>query len=374
MEQKGMKSCLLRKSNLEMLRIVAMIMIIGYHLSYHGVINMLSDNAYHIYSLGATINQWAISFWGIGGEVGVALFFMITGYFYVNKDKSSFFKIIVETVFYGVISCSMAIVIKLLGGAIEFDLFNFLKSLFAPVTSGIWWFVSAYVLLMLMIPFINKYIRLLNPKGYILLLCVFWLMEYSFASFVGSFYYELQKAIFFYLIGAFYKLFLMKKEKNNYNRVILVIFFIVWGIGTIICFKSGQYSIYDSNTFQKKAILKILALLKTSIIVPLCAFILFRLFETLNIGYNKWINRIASTTFGVYLLHDSPVLRNYIWHELIKVDTVCFFHFAFPLEMILYIFIVYIMCSIVDFGRMEFVEPFLLMKIKKITSRIKLFG
>ena len=39
-------------------------------------------------------------------------------------------------------------------------------------------------------------------------------------------------------------------------------------------------------------------------------------FKHLNINYNKFINILASATFGVYLIHDHAAVRRFLWHNL----------------------------------------------------------
>ena len=46
----------------------------------------------------------------------------------------------------------------------------------------------------------------------------------------------------------------------------------------------------------------------------------FLFFESLNIKENKIINRISSTTFGIYLLHDG-VLAYWFWKKIFKTGT-----------------------------------------------------
>lgn len=66
-----------RKSNIELLRIVAMFMIVGSHLACHGVQSqLLGNNTYQIWNDGSEINKIFVSFLNPGG-VGVALFFIM---------------------------------------------------------------------------------------------------------------------------------------------------------------------------------------------------------------------------------------------------------------------------------------------------------
>lgn len=88
-----------RHSNFELLRIIAMIMIIGHHLVVHGI-QKFSGEAI---SYGNIINKIFINILNCGGEVGVALFFMITGFFLCKKEKTSIKKVACETAFYSVV-------------------------------------------------------------------------------------------------------------------------------------------------------------------------------------------------------------------------------------------------------------------------------
>jgi surface polysaccharide O-acyltransferase-like enzyme len=45
---------------------------------------------------------------------------------------------------------------------------------------------------------------------------------------------------------------------------------------------------------------------------------LFLLFRELKVKENKWINLLASTTLGIYLLHDGP-LRYFWWNQVFKI-------------------------------------------------------
>ena len=55
-----------------------------------------------------------------------------------------------------------------------------------------------------------------------------------------------------------------------------------------------------------------------SILTFLSALSLFVLFSKWDIGYNKMINTVATATFGVYLIHDSDIIRHLLWHEIFK--------------------------------------------------------
>lgn len=65
-----------RSSNLELLRILAIIMIIAHHYSVHGGWDIPNELSY---------NRIIVQFLSLGGKLGVNCFVLITGYFMINS-------------------------------------------------------------------------------------------------------------------------------------------------------------------------------------------------------------------------------------------------------------------------------------------------
>ena len=99
-----------RKSNFELLRIAAMLIIVAHHLAVHGV----PDRAYHAWTAGALCNKLFTLFLTPGGGIGVAAFFMLTGYFLVGKQRASVLKVCLQTVFYGLVLSALFVVLFVL--------------------------------------------------------------------------------------------------------------------------------------------------------------------------------------------------------------------------------------------------------------------
>ena len=102
-----------------------------------------------------------------------------------------------------------------------------------------------------------------------------------------------------YLIGGYIKLYI-KKTKNKYLYFLsfLIFYFIIF-IRTIkdsVVIEANSYIITNYIGTDDFFILL------TSIFI-----ILF--FINLDIKYNIYINMIASTTLGIYLIHDHPSMR-----------------------------------------------------------------
>ena len=123
-----------RKSNFELLRIIAMIFIILHHFVVHqpdSFINMnIMSSSNFIYSLFFS-----------GGKFGVALFIMITGYFMIDKDFkfNKLIKLELQVLFYTL----SIFLLLLITGVTEFNFTELFTSIF-PVINKKYWFITSY--------------------------------------------------------------------------------------------------------------------------------------------------------------------------------------------------------------------------------------
>lgn len=140
-----------RKSNIELFRIICMVMIIVGHYCHHG--GLLFE--------GNTVNVVFSQLLRLGGKLGVTGFILITGYFMCEKQfrLSSVFKVGLQTIFYSVL---MLIVCFALNKPI--GLFHLFKLIFSPIYNT-YWFVTAYIGMYLLIPFLNIVVKNINRGG-----------------------------------------------------------------------------------------------------------------------------------------------------------------------------------------------------------------
>ena len=75
----------------------------------------------------------------------------------------------------------------------------------------------------------------------------------------------------------------------------------------------------------------------------------------MNIKYNKVINRAASATFGVYLIHDCVLIRPILWNTIFRnsffQDSIIIIPYS-----VLAVVIVYSICTGIDLCRQCTVE------------------
>ena len=96
-----------------------------------------------------------------------------------------------------------------------------------------------------------------------------------------------------------------------------------------------------------------------SIIVLLCAISAFMVFVKHKIRVNKPINIIASAAFGVYLIHDNRLVRQFLWKTFFNNAQFQDSLFIIPYS-IFAAAAVYIVCTVIDLLRQKlFEKPYL---------------
>lgn len=316
----------LRNSNFELLRIFSMLMIILHHFVVHSYYHPVVNNTNFV-------NDFIIFFFRSGGKLGVALFTMITGYFMIYS-KGNIKKILL-------LECQVlftSVVIFLVFAFFNNDLFtckNILKY-FLPNINITFWFFSSYFVLYFFIPYINKLLLNLEKKDFLKLIVigfVFLILLPSFftvrASITNTIY-----LFFYYILGAYIRIYDIKKWKKLksfcgfcFSYLLIILF------SMLIREFSFNYSILDAYIFYSSNIY--------NIFVFSSSLFLFLFFKEVNLGNNKFINGISSTSFGVYLFHDHPLMRDFLWKNdfsiLSFVDSKYLFFYGMVISVGIYV-------------------------------------
>lgn len=97
----------MRESNIELLRIVSMVLIIMHHFSVHGTFPFTPE---------LTFNKVFLQVFGLGGKAGVVAFVMITGYFMVSSSFKlhKFGKLVGQIWFYSLAMLGVAMGLDLI--------------------------------------------------------------------------------------------------------------------------------------------------------------------------------------------------------------------------------------------------------------------
>lgn len=87
----------------------------------------------------------------------------------------------------------------------------------------------------------------------------------------------------------------------------------------------------------------------------LCALSLFAAFLNLKVKQNRWVNSIAATTFGVYLLHDNTFISRLLWTEWLDTDALIHSPWLL-LHLLAAAGCVFVICVGIDYIRQKLLE------------------
>ncbi len=336
-----------RSSNLELFRIITMLLIVAHHYVINSDIfqSVLEGNRFSA----ANIFLVLLGAWG---KTGINCFVLITGYF-MCKSKitaSKYFKLLFEVMFYKI----TIFVIFFFAGLETISLTSLLNTFF-PTTTVASGFTDCFLIFYLLIPFANILISQLTKHSHLTLIAIL-LFAYTFMATVPWFSVKLNYISWFfvlYLIASFVQLHPCEKFNNNKIWGPVMICSILLSVASVIAiFLYGDkvkiisgdtpyYFLSDSN--------KPFALL--------VAFSAFMFFRNMRIPYVKLVNTIGATTYGVLLIHsNSDTMRNWLWNTVLKNNSY-YGTSSIYAHAIISVLLVFTVCSFIDFLRIKFIEP-----------------
>lgn len=332
-----------RDSNLELYRIITMLLIIAHHYVVNSGLTATDGPIYaHLMSFPSLF----LLVFGAWGKIGINCFVLITGYFMCRSQISAkkFFRLLLELMFYRIVIGS----IFWISGYEVFSLRAFVKVLL-PFTTISHNFSGTYLVFFLFIPFLNILVHHMNEKQHIrlLLLTCFTYVFFETAPFFSVTMNYVSWYMVLYLIASYIRLY----HKPLFEKTAL------WGVATLVCVLLSAASVLicarfgidvyrfvtDSNTFLAVA-------------TGVCSFLFFK---NLKIKNSRLINAVSSTCFGVLLIHaNGDVMRRWLWKDLL--DNVGMYDAPLmPLHAVGSVLAVFAVCAAIDYIRIRLIEaPF----------------
>lgn len=343
----------LRETNIELLRIISMILIILFHYVYKSQYQFLE----------LTPSTYFIKVFYFFGELGVNLFILITGY-YLCKTKAKIKKIILlilEVMFYHFLLYFIA---NIVGYDITGETIRAKILLFFPIITNVYWFVAAYLLVYILSPFYNILIHSMTKRNYQKFLITNALLWSIIPTFFGLFYGNSESIIYYnrfiwlsfmYFIGAYIRLYDIKIFSTKKKSIL--IFFITFLIMFVSIYIIDLYKGYFAKlgTYE-------LAYLWTpnNIFMLLLSISMFKYFSLLKIKNSNFINKISTTTLGIYLLHDG-YLTYYMWPVIFK-NNVNIYKENWYIYALVSTLIIFVVGVIIDLIR-QFIEKNIVVKV-----------
>lgn len=305
-----------RNSGVELLKIIAMMMIVLFHV-VQTLTSDPSDNisfqdyVIHIGNSTEKVQYIVLALISYFGSIGNMVFFACSAWFLLDQNRNVKQKILQILLDVWVVSVSVLIIVLILRrGQLNGSLV--LQQLF-PTLFGNNWYMTCYVLFLGLYPFLNRIIRQISQRTHLRISIVLFFL-YSVCRYVNPFinhFFEASGFFFssklivwtmIYFMIAYMKLYMPKTAGNGRtNRIFLAIGLCGW-IGTVLLTNvlgrkipllDGMLMVWntDSNPFI--------------LLMVIAAFNLFR-----NRAFtNQTINYVSKLTLFIYILHENLLLR-----------------------------------------------------------------
>lgn len=295
-----------RNSSLELLRIVLMFLIVCSHYYSHGAFNFGSS-----FTLNKILMQILIN----GGNLGTTGFILISSYFTWNKTTIRFKSLISLFVEGTLISLIIALTMTFANQSSP-NWKEWLK-MAIPIFSGQWWFISTYFVFAFLTPFISSYLSIITKKQHLALLALLigiWCLIPFFivSSGVGM---QLSNLNWFILLFCLVSYIQKYPSKLSDSKTIPLIFFfsaLFVNITSVVAFNllGSKWTIFSDNATY--------AMGRYSPFILIQGISLLCIFKNLKPFNSKVINLAARSMLGVYLIHEHPLIRPFLWQNIFK--------------------------------------------------------
>ena len=330
-----------RTSNIELLRIIAMLMVVLGHYYLKG--GFPDDSLMNPSKL-------LLQFFGAWSKIAVDIFVIISGYFLVTQEFRwrKLVKFFSCTYFWSLGTLAFALFILNL----DVSKSVVVKALnpFTPLN----WFARAYLILYIIFPALNKLINRISKRKLAVIISIMTTIFYIVPTIkgisLGGYLNSLFMFTDMYFIGAYIRLYINQEFERTIEFMggtSAAIFF----LAILIFDYLGRY---DSYYINKEHIMKF-AFVGCNIFGLLISISIFVWFKNLQLSYNKYINMMASTTFAVYLIHDNGLISGWLWNNLIRAYRVYDTVWLIP-HMLLTAICIFVCCTLLEYVRIMAVE------------------
>lgn len=325
-----------RNSSIELLRIIAMFMILMHHFIVHNGYDVLK------LPLGPERIFFQLVMQG-GGKVGVVIFFSISAWFFLDKEqtiKSNLKRVWImerELLFWSLILLAFYLIFD----RADLGMKLMVKSVM-PLSMGLWWYATAYAIFLTLLPFLSKGLKALG-REYHLALAAMVLVIWGLTSFIPK---TLGNSTLTGVFGFVY-LFILISAYKWYMKP-----FTTKQTWLMIGFGLSFFLLYTCVSISLSLLghnIGIFIVGDWKLPVIMVGFGMFLLFDRVTF-HSRIINRIAQSAFAVYLITDYAASKKLLWARLFNLKNL----YQQPLA-ILQIFgillAIYAACTLLDFVR-----------------------
>jgi hypothetical protein len=289
-----------RESNIELLRIISMILVLVSHASYTSLEPPTQEEIF------ASLDSAFLR--GISeslSEVCVNTFVLISGWYGIKVRTVRFIELLFQVLF---VSLFIYTIMRLFGLIQPMNINDWIELILIKHRG--YWFVKAYIILYIFAPVLNTFIENVSRKQSKTFLTAFFVVQviYGFYHY-GSWYaggYSPLSFMGLYLLARYMRIY--PNKFTQFNKFVDLFFYIVISVFTAVCSLALTY-IYDKGG-------TVLFLYSSPLVI--LASVFFFLFFTKLSFYSKILNWVAASCFAVYLVHTSPYIFHIYYIEVIR--------------------------------------------------------
>lgn len=276
--------------------------------------------------------------------IGVNTFVFISGYFGINFKLSTVTSLVLQAVFYGV---SIILIYHYFNPNENWHLA--LLHAFIPVSSNTWWFLSSFLGLYFISPFLNKGVDLIESSQFKILLIGFLFFDcfagFVFGTFSGNGYSTLH-FITLYLLARFIKV-------NNFTFTNSFLYLCLLTLTLFACvvvvLNFDIFSFLWKPFGHTKFTVAWNLFNYNNPILIVSSVMLFFVFDKFNMKISH-IKHVSGAVFGVYLIHESNSVRNMITQIVSKLH-IEYSALAFIFSIISLIISIFIISTLIELAR-----------------------
>lgn len=243
---------------------------------------------------------------------------------------------------------------------VRFSIKGALTAIF-PVCMGEYWFATIYVGLFLLHPILNFFIAAMNKRQHkivvaILILLFVFIPNVFFTSKWLNFGtgYGIVWFVVLYFVGSYLRLYVTREwiRKNAISiRILAILFLFLPGISRIII------AAVTNAVFGHVVGAGLFFSNNSIIIMPATVlfFLLFLTYDVNNINVRGVINKLSSSSFAVYLIHDNPNISTQMWNIL--TEDIHLNDMRLIIEFLIIIIVIYIFGFVIDNIRQWLFKP-----------------
>jgi len=341
-----------RQANFEILRIVAMAMIVAMHfMRKGGIMESLSTDTTMVNCAAWLIESFCI--------VAANCYVLIAGYFLVDTQWKckKLVALVGQVLFYSLFIPIVCLPFASLGVQ-SWTIYEWIVAVL-PLQMEHYWFATAYVLLFLLSPVLAAGVKQLSKKQMEVTIGLLWVYFCVFKSIspillsTDHYGYDYPWFICLFLIAAYIKLYGTKEGGMQIGRIHLFdsgkksalcyavtavfIFLFSFVLGRINA-RVGKFDYYMNMVYSYNHILTLFA--------SLSLFFAMKHWQPKEGRLTGFLCKIAPHTFAVYLIHENIVIRN-AWPYWFGVENVKD-SIVFVPYMILVIVCVFTVCMLIE--------------------------